>query len=127
MKKRILSMALATTMMLSLFGCGASEEKNPNAGNESVITDEADAVETDATEQEPVTLKFYALVEEQNDQQAVFDKLNEYFQEKYNTTVEWNFIASEFDSKMSVIIGSGEEYDACFTSNWRNDYTILQM
>lgn len=120
MKKRILSMLLAATMVLSMFGCGASEETTTVKEESSTVEEATEA--TEVAQQEPVTLKFHTSAPEQKDQQAVFDELNKYFQEKYNTTVEWTFMGGEYEDKIGVIIGSGEEYDACFTSNWKNDY-----
>lgn len=128
MKKKLLSMILAVSMVLGLCACGANEEPSAES-SKSTVESSADSKETEGTsagsetaEKEPVTLKFYTLVTEQADQDAVFDELNKYLQEKLNTTVEWHFLGGEFADKMNVIINSGEEYDACFTSNWSNDY-----
>lgn len=125
--KKLLSILLVVVMLLSLFGCAASQDTTAKT-EETKSNATSDAADTQTTadstdgQQEPVTLKFYTSAPEQEDQQAVFDKLNEYFQEKYNTTVEWYFLGGEYKDKINVIISSGEEYDACFTSNWKNDY-----
>ena len=79
-------MLLAATMVLSMFGCGASEETTTVKDESSTVEEATEA--TEVAQQEPVTLKFHTSAPEQKDQQAVFDELNKYFQEKYNTTVE---------------------------------------
>lgn len=127
--KKYLSLFLALVL---LFGCCACAAKETPGTNDPVSsptdTSAANKTETLSEEsnapsrQEPVTLKFYCYASEQADQQAVFDKLNSYFQEKYNTTVDFQFILGSYADKMNVVINSGEEYDACFTSNWLNDY-----
>lgn len=78
---------------------------------------------TDLSKQEPVNLIIYTLVAEQPDQQQVFDAVNAYTKEKLNTTVEYHFFGGSFLDKIQVIMASGEEYDACFTSNWANPYS----
>lgn len=108
MRRNSLSLFLTITLLLS---CCSSV----------VWASSEEAVET---QQEPVTLKFYCYASEQADQQRVFDELNKYFQEKYNTTVDFQFVMGSFADKMNVVINSGEEYDACFTSNWINNYVV---
>lgn len=131
--KKYLSLFLALVLVFGCCACAAkttpdASDKMPSSETASSPTndnnDKVDEPDVPATaQQEPVTLKFYCYAGEQADQQAVFDKLNEYFQEKYNTTVDFQFIMGSFADKMNVIINSGEEYDACFTSNWTNSYT----
>ena len=45
--------------------------------------------------------------------------------EKYNLNLDLEIVCSDFGSyndKMQMVIGSGEEYDICWTSSWCNDY-----
>lgn len=122
--KKYLSLILAIVLVLGCCACTAkapTEDTTPatTATNEANVSEETSQT---PAQQEPVTLKFYCYAGEQADQQRVFDELNKYFQEKYNTTVDFQFVMGSYADKMNVIINSGEEYDACFTSNWTNDY-----
>lgn len=82
------------------------------------------AVECGAKENsdETINLKIYTFMPEQADQETVIEALNAYTKEKINMTCDWVYAAGDYAEKMSVIIASGEEYDACWTSNWSNDY-----
>lgn len=71
---------------------------------------------------EVVNLKIHTLIPEQADSAAVMEALNEYTKEKIGVTVEYVFHGGSFADKIQTIIASGEEYDACFTSNWCNPY-----
>lgn len=113
MARRLISMLLVVAMVLALCACGTNQGTTESTGDNAA---------SENNEREAVTLKFYTLVTEQADQDAVFEELNKYLQEKLNTTIEWHFLGGEFSDKINVIINSGEEYDACFTSNWTNDY-----
>ena len=126
--KKIVSLLLVLVMLLGCCACAAktetSTETTPAASGEEKEPAASEPTDTEETpaEQEPVTLKFYCYASEQADQQTVFDELNKYFKEKYNTTVDFQFVLGSYADKMNVIINSGEAYDACFTSNWINDY-----
>lgn len=115
--KKIAALILALSLLLSLAACGA---KQP-APEETPSTEQLQTTDT-PEDREHVTLKFYNRCSEQTDQQRVFDELNKYFEQKYNTTIEWHFLGGTYADKMNVIINSGEEFDACFTSDWLNDY-----
>lgn len=111
MKKRKL-VALGMTAVLTvsaLAGCGekgndASTDKGGDSGKEVV------------------NIKIYTTVPEQTDQKKVMDALNEYTAEKIGVTCDWVFQGGSYADKIQTIIASGEEYDACFTSNWLNPY-----
>lgn len=128
MKKRVFALFMALVMLFGLVACGAKQEPAPAEPEKAPAAEKSEETKEPVAEapadavQEPVTLKFYCWANEQADQQAVFDELNKYFQEKYNTTVDFQFAAASFNDKMSMVINSGEEFDACFTSNWMNDY-----
>lgn len=69
-----------------------------------------------------VTLKIHTPIPEQTDSDAVMEALNEYTKEKIGVEVEYVFHGGSYGDKIQTIIASGEEYDACFTSNWLNPY-----
>jgi len=59
----------------------------------------------------------------QNDQEAVFEAVNEGVKEAINATVDFKATGwGDYDQKMQVTIASGEPFDLCFTANWMNNY-----
>lgn len=69
-----------------------------------------------------VKIKIHTPIPEQADGDAVMEALNEYTKEKIGVEVEYVFHGGSYGDKIQTIIASGEEYDACFTSNWLNPY-----
>lgn len=126
MKKKALSAVLAVLMAASaMSGCSSANGASSAPAPASEPAQSAGAAEGEAQKpQEEVNLKIHTLVPAQQDEKAVFEKVNEYTKEKLNSTVEYVFHGGSFADKIQVIIASGEEYDACFTSNWCNSYTI---
>ena len=128
--KKWIALFLSLVLLLSLAACGgapAVEEPADQPVDVPAVEEPADApadepAEAPAEEREHVTLSFYARVNEQPDEATVFAAFNEYCEEKLNTTVEWNFLGGTFSDKVAVMINSGEQYDAVWTSNWQNDY-----
>ena len=113
MKKRRM-IALGMTAVLAagvLAGCG---EKN--SGNSGTGGDGGDSGK------EVVNIKIHTTVPEQADQDTVMEALNEYTADKIGVTCDWVFHGGSYADKIQTIIASGEEYDACFTSNWLNPY-----
>ena len=111
MKRRRL-IALGMTAMLTmgtLAGCGGNGESSNEGGG-------------DSGDKEIVNLTIHTTVPEQTDQDAVMEALNEYTAEKIGVTCDWVFHGGAYADKIQTIIASGEEYDACFTSNWLNPY-----
>lgn len=105
--KKVLCLLLSAGVVLSLASCSGSPsgtaEKGEN-GNSST----------------PVTLNWYMYLDAiQPDQAKVIDKLNEYLKDKNNVTINAHFFeASEYGTKMPVIISSGQDYDICFAATW---------
>ncbi len=69
-----------------------------------------------------VKIKIHTPIPEQADGDGVMEALNEYTKEKIGVEVEYVFHGGSYGDKIQTIIASGEEYDACFTSNWLNPY-----
>lgn len=69
-----------------------------------------------------VTIKIHTLLQDQADREEVVEALNEYTREKIGVEVDYVFHGGAYADKIQTIIASGEEYDACFTSNWCNPY-----
>lgn len=71
-----------------------------------------------------VTIKIHTPIPEQTDGEAVMEALNEYTREKIGVEVDYVFHGGSYADKIQTIIASGEEYDACFTANWINSYSV---
>lgn len=113
--KKILALMLAVVMMVvTVVGCGSKEALDTSS--DSVGKPDGNK------EVEVVNLKIHTLIPEQADQKEVFEVLNAYTKEKIGVTVDYVFHGGAYADKIQVIIASGEEYDACFTSNWINSY-----
>lgn len=74
--------------------------------------------------EEPVELVWYVGGNgPQADLNTVLEEVNTYLEEKLNCTlkiVETDF--GSYDQKMQMVIGSGEEFDLCYTANWSNNF-----
>lgn len=124
----VVALALAFAMILA--GCQntaapiASAPSASSAASATTAASAAPAATATSTALDPVSLKWYfGGTWPQTDQQMVFDAVNKLLQQQLNTTV--NFVPigwGDYDSKMSVVIASGQEYDVCFTANWINNY-----
>ncbi|MGI9257108.1 MAG: hypothetical protein ACR2PY_09265 [Salinispira sp.] len=73
---------------------------------------------------EPVELVWYQFVgNNMPDEDVVFEELNKYLAEKIGVVVKpYFFTYDDFNSKMPVIISSGQPFDITFTSGWTNHY-----
>ena len=138
MKKKILSLILAGTMVLSLAACGSKNETAPAAETATEATDDAateDAAADDATAEEapaaeeidvasldPVTLKMYFHGSNVTDDTAVMEEVNKYLQEKLNVTLEpiWG-TWGDFDTNAVLALQGGDDVDIYFTCSWSAD------
>ncbi|WP_027293099.1 ABC transporter substrate-binding protein [Robinsoniella sp. KNHs210] len=114
-RKKLVALGLAAVMAAgALTGCGGASTDKKKAVAEGT---------TDSGEkQEAVNIKIHTIISDQQDGEAVMDALNEYTREKIGVTVDYVFHGGAYADKIQTIIASGEEYDACFTSNWLNPY-----
>ncbi len=99
--KRILALLMAVLMVMgALAGCGPKDD---------------DGV---------VTLTWYFLGDTTNpDNDEVYQMASDMVYEKLGFKVDFLPIDySSYDEKMKMIIAGGEDYDICWTSNWKNDY-----
>lgn len=101
-KKRVKALLLAATMVIGTLG-----------GSYTVSAGENGDV---------VKIKIHSFIMEESGTAEVLEKLNEYTKEKIGVEVEYVTHGGAFADKIQTIIASGEEYDACFTSNWLNPY-----
>lgn len=127
MKKKLLSLVLATAMVVSVFaGCGAkeaapAEETTTEATTET--TEEAPA--TDAADEEIVTITYCppSNTATPNDKERVLEKINEYTREKIGVEINWVDIpVAEFEDRIGNMIMAGEDWDVTYSSSWLNPY-----
>ena len=142
MTKKIVSMLLIATMCFGSFaGCGknnenstdvsASEKSEVESGE--VATSESEKVEED--ELEFVTLKFISIGDANETADKVFfEKLNERTRAELNCEVEvQNLSWADYKTQYSLIMSSGEAWDAVFTASWcfysqyANDGTFREL
>lgn len=79
----------------------------------------------DTTSEGPVELLWYVFgaSNQAGDMDKVLVKVNEILNEKLNVSLNIQVIDNAaFEDKMTMIINSGESYDMCWTSNWRNRF-----
>ena len=68
-------------------------------------------------------LVFYYIGTPQADEDLVNEKVNEYIEPLIGATIDMNCLNwGEYENRMKTIIGSGENYDICFSTNWTNNY-----
>ena len=128
MKKRVISLLLTAGMVMGvLTGCG-QETQNVQDSSEkqdsSVAESESEQkVPEDEPEEEIVTVKWCMRTEAQEDDEAVFEAVNEILRERYHLELEPIIISSgEYNDRMTLMSSSGEEYDICFTAGWANNF-----
>lgn len=107
MKKKITATALCATMAVSLLANGSFASA--------------------AEDQETVNITIYAINTETEDHAEVMEALNEYTKEKIGITADWQYLGGTFSDKVNSAITSGEEFDACFTSNWTNPFYNISV
>ncbi|TLC98561.1 ABC transporter substrate-binding protein [Robinsoniella peoriensis] len=135
-RKNLIALGMAAVMVMgTLAGCSgnsnsekssqtdAKAESGSETGGKNDVSEEGDGGGAEKKEdKEVVNLKIHTPVPEQTDGKAVMEALNEYTKEKIGVTVDYVFHGGAYGDKIQTIIASGEEYDACFTSNWLNPY-----
>ena len=135
--RKILSVLLVLTMMLSLAGCGGktaadSMDDNATAGNVEESTTADDGAEVNDQTEEPaaaaaeldtserVDLVFYVMGDAPADEQAVEDAINEILLEKVNATIDMQFSTwTDFQQKYSLELTAGSA-DLIYIANWLN-------
>ena len=129
--KKLLALILALVMVVSLFaGCSKSNAPAP-AESEAPAAEETTASETAETEapaedkpkyDENAVLTWYYMGDDAEDNQMVWDAANELIKAELGFTV--NFIPvgpGEYQEKINLAINGGDDWDICWTSNWRNN------
>lgn len=132
MKKKLLSVLLASAMVFSLVACGSKAPAESSATTETTQTTEAttndgaeaaDSGEGAATTldtSERVDLVFYVMGDAPADETMVEDAINEILLEKVNATVDFQFATwTDFQQKYSLEMTAGTA-DLIYIANWLN-------
>ena len=129
--KKVISVMLAASMVLSLSACGKGNEQQTDAGNTSEAG--AEAADTGISQDSPYKDKgfdlskheevvLYAVGERPQDMDVVLDKLNsEYLEPWLNSTLNVQFISwGDLGTKYSLLLSGGDKVDLIYTSSWCN-------
>lgn len=124
MKKKFVSLLcllLALTMVFSLVACGADEP----VVDEPVVDAENGEDATNENEREHVELVFYTCCNiDAPGKEATIAAVNEYLEEKLNTTVDFRiYLQSEFPEVVPTIFASGAEMDAVLAGSMGINFT----
>lgn len=128
MKKRVVALLLTAGMIIGLLsGCGQEEQAAQNS-KESQTGSKVEESQSAVKEEEPkkeevVTVKWAMRTSPQEDDEQVFEAINEILRERYSLELEPIIIPSgEYNDRMKLMSTSGEDYDICFTANWANNF-----
>lgn len=129
MKKKLLSVLLASAMVLSLVACGSkapAESSATTETTEATTNDDAEAADsgegaaTTLDTSERVDLVFYVMGDAPADETMVEDAINEILLEKVNATVDFQFATwTDFQQKYSLEMTAGTA-DLIYIANWLN-------
>lgn len=129
MKKKLLSILLASAMVLSVAGCGNTSKEAPansttaaETGEVSESTESSNETvgETVLDTSERVDLVFYVMGDAPADEAVVEDAVNEILLEKVNATVDFQFATwTDFQQKYSLEMTAGNA-DLIYIANWLN-------
>lgn len=123
-KKKLLSLALAATMMTGMLaGCGSTDSDKTSTDSTDKNVEEGTEGDSSALDtSEHVTLKWYLHGSNVTDDSAVMEKVNEYLGEKLNVTLEpiWG-TWGDFDEGSTLAINGGDDVDIYFTCSWSAD------
>lgn len=133
MKKKVLALFLAVSMIAGLTACGTKNETPADststpaateapAGTEAAAGTEEAAAPADVDISEPVTLRWYLCGNNVTDDAEVLAAANEYLGEKLNVTLEpiWG-TWGDFDQNVTLALQGGDDVDIYFTSSWTAD------
>lgn len=127
--KKLLCLALALSLVLSLGLTGCSKESEDKVADKGTKTEDTKAKdekkkETEEVKLEPVELIWhFPLGQVQPDQDKVFDEVNRIAKEKINATVKFNAMDfGVFKERIPILMASGEPADLIWTASWANNY-----
>jgi putative aldouronate transport system substrate-binding protein len=130
MTKKILSLLLVLTMVLSLAACGstgtpaASSSAAPAASSEAAPAESSEAAPEASSEPvaelEPYELTYYMISSQVSNQDAVVEEaINKIIQPKFNATIDFVMVTfGDWEQKARVPLQAGEKIDIFFTPEW---------
>ncbi len=126
--KKIIAILCVSAMVVgTMVACGSNkpankEEPEPTKIVESSTNDVSNDKQNE--KKEDITLKWYFLGDTTRvGNEEVFDLASDMVYEKLGFHVDFMPIDySSYNDKIQMIIAGGEDYDICWTSNWKNDY-----
>lgn len=124
MKGKVLSIIFAVAILVSsLSGCGNPSGKNQSSQETANTTKQETSNSSQETSKantdEFVTIKTYFVGGKGTVSDEVFGKINEKLKVDINAQMEGYFIDwSDWDTKYPLVLASGEDFDAIYTSNW---------
>ena len=102
--KRIISIVMALTLVLSFCACGGEEEVGGGPGTDKFVT-----------------LVMYLIGEKPNDYDKVLAELNKLMKEDINAELEVRWMSwGDYSKKYPVLMSSGEEFDLIYSVDWIN-------
>lgn len=116
MGKKVLALLLVGMLsVLTLVGCGEVEKQT-----EDQTQDTETALSYNGQDvSEPVELVMYYIGDPSEDQETILEEVNKILKEKINATlVLKNMSLSDYTTKYSLAIASGEDIDLMYTSTW---------
>lgn len=135
MKKKLLSMVMATTMIASLLaGCGNnSSSKTESTTNSETATgdtatgDTAEASAGNLDTSKEVNLVMYVIGDRPAGQDVNDENFNKILKEKLNSTLTLNWIPwSDYGNKYPLLFSSGEQFDIAYSATWLNFTSLAQ-
>ncbi len=127
--KGILSIVLCCLLIAGVFtGCnGGGSQSSTAAGGESKTASTAQTESKSAEQLSAVKLKWYVpgstAKMTPSGQEGAVKQMNSLTEPEINATVDLQIIDfGDYETKMQMVIASGEEYDLCFTANWFNSF-----
>lgn len=136
MKKKVLALFLAVSMIAGLTACGGAAKEETTGADSTAATEEAAPAATEEESAAPaaeadisehVTLKWYLHGSNVTDDTEVLAKANEILGEKLNVTLEpiWG-TWGDFDTNSVLAINGGDDVDIYFTCSWSaNEYNAF--
>ena len=121
MKRKILSILLATCLTAGLVGCGGGNSVSVSVTEEASVSTETPASTEEAKEldlSERVDLVFYVMGEAPQDEELVEDEINKILLDKFNATVDMQFSTwTEFQQNYTQELTS-QGADLIYIANW---------
>ncbi len=123
--KKIGILLLVVTLFGSTLLSGCKSKTDSDETNTAKTDASKDATEdkTKKQQKETVEISWYYPGEKQEDEQKVWDKINELLVERANIKVDFKRLDwAAYDEQMKMAIAANEEFDLCFTANWSNNF-----